>query len=299
MFAVLGMHTIGAALLASTAVAADNIEQSETAQPQPQAVQAEVPKVADPNAKPRNIFDGNYLILGAGVIMGPTSEGADHKVPLLAFGLMGRVRGIDIGARAGGFALDFIRDKPKAKFTWSVGPVIRLRGNPAKLPALTSPGTLKGTPEAGIALGAQVHRLLDGYDSLSVGTDVRWDISGKGTGRVISPSVSYVTPVSRAQVVGLTLSADHVDRKFASVSYSVNSNGTITSTLPAYSARSGWRSMGLRAYTAYDLDRNLTNGGFLVAAGVSWSTLLGSAAQSPRILRKQQFTYGAIIAYAF
>ena len=57
--------------------------------------------------------------------------------------------------------------------------------------------------------------------------------------------------------------------------------------------------MGLRAYTAYDLDRNLTNGGFLVAAGVSWSTLLGSAAQSPRILRKQQFTYGAIVAYAF
>ncbi len=300
MLAMLVMNSVGSALLASSAAVVDSNTQSAPSQTTPaQVAPAEEPKVTEPNKKPRNIFDGNYLIIGAGVIMGPTSEGSDRKVPLLAFGLMGRIRGVDIGARAGGFALDFLRDKPGAKWTWSVGPVIRLRGNPAKLPSLTSPGTLRGTPEAGVALGAQVHRLLDGYDTLSVGTDVRWDISGKGTGRVISPTVSYITPVSRAQVVGLTFSADHVDGKFASLNYSVNPNGTINSTLPTYVARSGWRSMGLRAYTAYDLDRNLTNGGFSIAAGVSWSTLLGDAAKSPRILRKSQFTYGAVMAYAF
>ncbi|MEO7383478.1 MAG: MipA/OmpV family protein [Novosphingobium sp.] len=295
MLAGLVMNSVGAALLASSGAVADPVEQTES----PQAAAAEAPKVADPDAKPRNIYNGNYLVIGAGVIIGPSSEGSDHKVPLLAFGLMGRVRGIDIGARAGGIALDFIKDKPGAKLTWSIGPVIRLRGNPAKLPSITSLGTLKGTPEAGIAVGAQVHRLLDAYDSLSVGTDIRWDISSKSGGRVISPSVSYMTPVSRAQVVGLTFSADHVDSKFASVNYSVNAGGTTISTLPTYVARSGWRSMGLRAYTAYDLDRNLTNGGFSVAAGVSWSKILGSAAQSPRILRKSQFSYGALLAYTF
>lgn len=298
MLAVLVMNAVGPALLASSAAAVAGDQQSEVQQAET-SIPNDPPQVAKPEAKPRNIFNGNYLIIGAGMIIGPSSEGSDRKVPLLAFGLMGRVRGIDIAARAGGVALDFLKDKPGAKLTWSIGPVIRLRGNPAKLPSLTSPGTLRGTPEAGVALGAQLHRLLDGYDSLSVGADVRWDISGKGTGRVISPSVSYMTPVSRAQIVGLTFSADHADGRFASLNYSVNPNGTINSTLPTYVARSGWRSMGLRAYTAYDLDRNLTNGGFSIAAGLSWSTLLGSAAQSPRIRRKQQFTYGAVVAYTF
>lgn len=295
MLAVLLLNSAGAALLASSAVLVDGDQQAQAEAPAPK----DQPQVAETDPKPRNIFGGNYLTIGAGIIMGPTSEGSDHKVPLLAFGVMGRVRGIDIAARAGGFALDFIKDKPGAKLTWSVGPVIRLRGNPAKLPSVTSLGTLKGSAEAGVAVGAQVHRLLTGYDSLSVGADVRWDVAGKRSGVVISPSVSYMTPVSHAQVVGLAFSADHVDGKFATANYSVNANGTITSTLPTYVAQSGWRSMGLRAYTVYDLDHNLTNGGFAIAAGVSWSTLLGSAAQSPRILRKQQFTYGALVAYTF
>lgn len=253
----------------------------------------------------RNIYKGNYLIISLGVANMPTFEGSRNQGLFPAAGIMGRYHGINISPRTAGVAIDLLKDPDNSRIGFSFGPVIRWRAGrtpSAKDTVLSSLGRVKGNLELGVTAGIQIKKLTNGYDSLSLGVDVRWDATGKSGSRVISVGPSYFTPVSKRQIVGISTSLDFVNRRYSNLNYGVSGAASAASGLPIYGGRSGLKSIGVKAFTAYDLDGDLRNGGFSVGVGVGYTMLQGGAAQSPIIAmhgRRNHINLAAGLAYAF
>ncbi len=270
------------------------------------AEQAQGTYTLDSAPKPeRNIYKGNYLIIGLGVANMPTFEGSKNQGIFPAAGIMGRYHGISINPRTAGVAIDLVKDPEDSRIGFTFGPVIRWRagrGSNAKDAVLASLGRVKGNLELGVTAGIQIKKLTNGYDSLSLGVDVRWDATGKSGSRVISIGPSYFTPVSKRQIVGLSSSFDFVNHHYSNLNFGVSNTASAASGLPVYGGRSGLKSIGVKAFTAFDLDGDLRNGGFAVGLGVGYTMLQGSAAQSPITVmrgKRNRFNLAAGLAYAF
>ncbi len=247
------------------------------------AAPAAAETLAQPGAE-QTAFDGDFLIVAAGAVLLPSYEGADESSILPAAAIAGRVGGIGISPRAAGLALDLVPDKPGAQVSLGLGPVLRLRMNRSgriKDPVVARLGELRSIIEGGVSASVTIKRVLNPHDQLSIGTDFRWDVSSRGGGGLIAPSVSYLTPLSRAQVVGVLASAEFADQRFASYNYSVSPAGSAVSGLPAYAARGGLKAISFGAFTARDLDANLLNGGLSIGVGAMYTRLKGSAAETP------------------
>jgi len=163
-------------------------------------------------------------------------------------------------------------------------------------------GKLDGVVEGGVAAGVTVKGVLNAFDRFSFGADVRWDISGKGGGRVIAPGASYFTPVSKSQVIGARIGAEFVDAKYANYNYGISAAGAAASGLPQYTARGGFKEWNVAAFTAFDLSGNFLDGGVALGAGVQYSRLQGSAADTPITAirgKRGQLFVGAGLAYTF
>lgn len=262
-------------------------------------------QVAQAPAGPGDAFDGDFLIVAAGVVALPNYEGADETSWLPGAAFAGRIGGVGISPRAAGMALDFVPDRQGAKVSLGLGPVVRLRMNRSgriKDPVVARLGELRSIVEGGVNLGVTFKRVLNSFDQLSVGTDLRWDMTGRGGGGLIAPSVSYLTPISRAQVIGMLASAEIADQRFASYNYDVTAAGSAASGLPAYAARGGLKALSIGAFTARDLDGDLTNGGLSIGAGAMYTRLTGSAAETPITAlrgKASQWFFAAGLGYTF
>ncbi|WP_338465953.1 MipA/OmpV family protein [Novosphingobium sp. ZN18A2] len=260
---------------------------------------------APPPDNEPNIFDGDFLVVGAGVVVTPRYEGADSTMITPAAGVAGRIAGIGISPRDSGIALNFIPAPRNAKVRFQLGPVGVYNDNRdahSGDAVVDKLHPLDDTFEAGIATGFSVQRVLNPYDSVSMGVDVRWDTSGHDGARLVSVGGTYLTPVSRAQIVALSVAMDFVNDGWADYTYSVSPADSVASGLPVYSAKGGMKDWGLRFYTGYDLDGNLLNGGFALVAGMGYTRLTGSAAETPiTALRgsRDQWMGGVGLAYTF
>lgn len=251
------------------------------------------------------VFDGDYLTIGAGAGYVPSYEGSDSYVVTPVIGLQGRLGGFTVSPRPAGAAIDLINEPADSKFSFNFGPAVRVRFDRTKQirdPAVSALGVLKTAIEVGATAGFSVNRITNPYDSLSFGADIRWDVNGAHKGKVIQPTITYLTPVAASLAVVLNVTAEHVDDKYAHYYYDVTPAGSVTSGLPVYSAHAGWKSAGVSLVTFYDLDGNLANGGFALVGGLSYLRMLGNIAQSPIIAERgsrNQVMMGAGIAYTF
>ena len=252
----------------------------------------------------KSVFTGDFLIVGAGAVAVPSYEGADELHVLPAAAVAGRIGGIGINPRAAGIAFDLIPDSDK-RTGFTLGPVLRYRTNRSGKvadPAVAALGKLKGVIEAGVVGGMAFKGALNPHDSLSISVDVRWDVSGRGSGYIVSPGISYLTPVSRAQVVGMAAGANFIDGDYARYNFSVTPAGSAASGLPVYGAHGGFKDWNIGAFTARDLNGNFLDGGLAIAVGAMYSRLYGSAAESPvtRLRGKRaQWIFGGGLAYVF
>jgi outer membrane scaffolding protein for murein synthesis (MipA/OmpV family) len=256
-------------------------------------------------APEKNVFHGDYAVVGAGALLGPSYEGSDNIELGPAAGAGGEIGGIGFTLRGASLSLDLVPDRRGADVRIRFGPQIRLRTNRSGDvgdPVVAKLGKLDKVVEAGFRAGVGFRNLLSRSDRLSAGVSVRWDISGKGSGMTVTPSATYLLPVSRGHAFGLMASAQLGDGKHADYHYGITPEGAAASGLPAYDAEGGLHEIGIGIGTARDLNGNFLDGGFAIGAGLMYSRLTGSAAQTPitsvRGSRNQWFA-GTAVSYTF
>lgn len=250
------------------------------------------------------VYDDTWLSIGAGVGYGPSYDGSDDYVLYPAPLIQGRIAGIGIQPRPAGIALDFIPD-PKEGVGFALGPVAKMRLNRSrqiKDPVVEAAGELKKAIEVGANAGVSFPKVLNDYDSLSLGVDALWDVNGAHRGMTYSPSIAYFTPLSRGIAASLSLSAEHGDGDFMDYYYSATPAQSLASGLPTFSADSGWTKAGANVLLGVDLDGDLTNGGLAAVLVGGYSRMLGDAKRSPftSIRGSADQFFGAVgIGYTF
>ncbi|MEP0560127.1 MAG: MipA/OmpV family protein [Qipengyuania citrea] len=225
------------------------------------------------------VFDGNWFSIGAGAVYSASYDGSDDYVVSPIPIVQGKIGGVRISPRAGGAALDFVNDDSDgAKI--SAGVAARLNRNRASQiedPVVLSYGELDTAFEVGPSVGISLPGLLNPYDSLSFNNETLFDVAGAHDGTLVSPGVTYFTPVSRGAAISLSVSGSYVDDDYADYYYSVPAGGA----LPAYQADGGWDRVGVNLLTGVDLDGNLANGGLALIAMGGYSRMLGDGKRTP------------------
>ncbi len=229
------------------------------------------------------VFDGDYLSIGVGVAYSPSYTGSDDYVFNALPILQGSLWGVDIDPRPGGLALDFIPgDEGDVDISLGVtARIVRDRADQIEDPVVELLGELDTAIEVGPTAGISFPGLLNPFDSLSITTDVRWDVAGAHDGMVVAPSITYFTPLSRGIAGSLTLSTNHVSGEFADYYFSVTPEANVISGLPVFDADSGFRDVGATLFMGFDLDGDVTNGGLAIATIAGYSRLLGDFKDTP------------------
>jgi MipA family protein len=251
----------------------------------PSLAQAPDAESAKADAPDRGVFAGDWITLGIGVGYGPSYEGSDDYTVFPAPLAQGSIGGIDFGARGPGFYADLIADGNSGNSVkFLAGPLVRVRldrNGKIKDPVVRALGKLDVAVEVGATAGISFGGVLNPYDSLTVSGDIQWDVTDTHGGRLITPSISYSTPLSTAIFTNLSVSAIHVDDNYSDTYFSIDAPGSIASGLPVFTADSGWKSFGATLLGGVDLSGDARNGGWGAFGLVSYSKLLGDAKRSP------------------
>lgn len=252
-----------------------------------------------------NVLAGDHLTVGVGGIYGPSYDGSDDYVFSPVPIVQGQYKGVTLSPRPAGAAIDFIPDGRDARVGFSLGPVATVsfnRNRQIKDPVVRAAGKLDPAIELGVSGGVTAYKLLSDYDALTLSADVKWDVNGAYKGMTWAPSVSYLTPLSKAILVTASVSARHVDDKFARYYYSVTPAQNLASGLPVYDAKGGWDSVNAGLLVGWDLSGDLRDGGLALFAIGNYSRMLNDGKDTPFTSIRgdaDQWTVGAGVAYTF
>lgn len=247
------------------------------------AQEGEATRVEPNDPLAESIFNGDYVSIGVGLGYSPEYDGADEYELFPLPVVQGSFGGVDINPRPGGLALDFVQDTP-GEVSFDAGISARVRSNRTgdlSDPVVASLGELDTAWEVGPTAGISYPGLLNPYDSLGASVDVRWDVAGAHKGRVIDPSISYFTPLSRGIAASLSFSASFVDDDYASYYYDVSAADSVTSGLPVYDADGGLHKVGANLLVGVDLDGDVTNGGLALVFIGGYSRMMNDAKDTP------------------
>ncbi len=272
----------------------------------PVAAQAPEAESAKADAPDRGVFAGDWLTLGIGVGYGPSYEGSDDYTVFPAPLAQGSVGGLEFGARGPGLYVDLIADGDnESNVKFLAGPLFRVRldrNSKIKDPVVRSLGKEDVAIEVGATAGISFSKVLNPYDTLTISGDIQWDVAKAHRGRLITPAVSYSTPLSKAIFTNLSLSAVHVDDNYADTYFSIDTLGSAASGLPVFDADGGWKSYGATLLGGVDLSGDARDGGWGTFALVSYSRLTGDAKRSPVTSIRgdaDQWFFAAGVSYTF
>ncbi|MEP7348789.1 MAG: MipA/OmpV family protein [Sphingorhabdus sp.] len=258
---------------------------SATIMATPLHAQAQEAESAKADAPDRGVFAGDWVTVGLGVGYGPSYEGSDDYTLFPAPLAQGSIGGFEFGARGPGIYVDLIPDSHSdGRVKFLAGPLVRVRldrHSRIKDPVVRALGKRDVAVEVGATAGVSFAGLLNPYDTLTLSGDVQWDVAKAHRGRLMTPTLSYSTPLSEAVFTNLTLSATHVDDDYADTYFSIDAVGSATSGLPVFDADGGWKSYGATLLGGVDLSGDARDGGWGTFALVSYSRLTGDAKRSP------------------
>lgn len=264
---------------------------------------------AGPPALPQSEIDtgGDSLSIAIGVATIPGYEGSDKNRVIPGALIRGTVSGISFISRGAQLFVDVVPNKPGPTWDFQLGPVAGLNFDRTSLKAINDTrvealGKRKTAIEVGGYTGiGKTGVITSDYDKLSVSVSYVQDINKAHKSYIITPEIDYGTPLSRKAYVGLSASAVYVGGEYANTYFSVDSAGSLASTLPVYNAGKGWKNYQATAFATYSLTGDLLHGLSLVG-GVSYSRLLGDFARSPivSIAGDRNQWLGAVgLAYTF
>lgn len=256
-------------------------------------------------SRPASVFDGDYVIVGAGIATAPDYEGSDNQRAVPLIGATGEVGGVGFTIRGPSLSLHLIKIDLTPDVSLRLSPQIRYRSNRSgkiKDDVVARLGKLDGVVEAGGRISIGFNELLSRKDKLSIGVGARWDVSGKNAGYVIAPSASYRLPIDRSRAIGIMVSTQFISGDYADYNFAISQQGSLDSGLPVFDAKGGFKKWSIGIGAAQDLSGSVLDGGFSLAVGVFYSRLHGSAAKTPITAQRgsrNQVMVGTGLAYIF
>jgi len=308
-FAVMAASSPVWASEASEASEEDRAEAAEIAAVSVQSQPDERPAGIPPQGT-KTVFDDNWINVGIGAGLIPTYSGSDDyfvfPLPLLT----GRIGGVGFRPSGAGMTFDLLSPQPSVlgqnkQPQFSLGPAFRVRVERAvnsRDEVVEATGRLDRALELGLAGGVTFPGVLHSLDSLTIGTALRWDVAGAHGGRVIEPSVSYLTPLSLGILVQWNATMEVVDDAFARYYFNVSPAQSAASGLPVFNGSGGINRIGTNATVAVDLDGNALNGGFNIFTVAGYSRMLNDGARNPFTAVRgnpNQFLIGLGVGYTF
>ena len=273
----------------------------------PMLLLAAVPAFAQQADAPPADTGGDFAVVGAGAGILPDYEGSnDYRwspVPAAA----GRVGGFNfqlIGNRA---SVDLIPDSTGPGWDFQLGPVATVNLNRTSTKSIDDTrikalGKLDTAIELGGYVGiGRTGVITSDYDRLSVSVSYRHDVSDVHDSGSWSPSISYMTPLSRKALVTTFVSAERVENGYADTYFGVTPAQAVVSGLPAYNANGGWKSWTAGLGGMVSLTGDLT-GGLQLVGGATYKRLVNDFGQSPvtRIAGDRDQWMGVVgLAFAF
>ena len=242
---------------------------------------------------------GDRFTIGIGGGIGPDYEGSNETDFQPGGVMQGRINGFDVQVRGTNIYLDLIRDKPGSDTSLTLGPVAQVRlDRTGKIrdPRVAALGDRATAVELGGYVGVGKRGVLIPPDSVNVELSFVHDVAGAHGSYILSPSVSYSTPLSRRTYARLVLSADYVGEGFGQTYFDVSPAGAAASGLNAYGVKgSGFKSAGSVLLLVHDLSGDPFTGVGLFALG-GYKRLLGKYADSPVVRDAGSASQGFAVA---
>lgn len=230
--------------------------------------------------------DRDTVTIGLGAAVVPTYEGSDNSRLIPAAVARGSVSGFDFTLAGTNLYVDLVRE-PADAVDFSFGPVVGVNLNRTSRKVGDARVRALGKLDTAVELGGYVGIgktgvITSAYDTLSFSIAYQRDVAGAHDSYVITPSLSYGTPLSTRTYVGLSLSSEYVGDKYADYYFSISPAAALASGLPAYRARGGFKDASISLLGAQSLSGDLRHGWGLFGI-VSYSRLLGDFRDSPTV----------------
>lgn len=250
----------------------------------------------DPNA--------NSVTIGVGVGVIPRYDGSDDYYLTPIGGARGELGGVSFSILGLTALVDVVPYKALTGGKLVFGPMAHLTVNRSDLRRsrdgrIAALGTIKPAVELGAHVGYQWTGVVTSdYDVLSLDVALNHDVTNIHNSTVVTPSITYGTPLSKRVLVGLTVSADYVGNNYARTYFGVTSAGSLASGYPVYTPGSGFEDVSAGLLTGYALSGDLRHG-FMVFAAGNYSRLLGGFARSPIVRNPNQLIGAVGLTYTF
>lgn len=248
--------------------------------------------------------DRDTFTVGVGGAFVPRYEGSDDYRIVPAGAVRGKVSGLTFTTAGTALFTDIIPSTggPGTKFVF--GPIAHLSLNRSSRkstrdPQIVALGRIPVALEVGAHAGiSRTGVITSDYDNLALDVAVSHDVTGVHKSTIVTPSVSYGTPLSTKIYVGASVSADYVGDGYARTYFGVNNAQFLASGLPTYTPPDGFKDVNFGLLGNLSLTGDLRRGLSLFAIG-NYSRILPPFARSPVVRDRNQWFGGAGLAFTF
>ena len=247
--------------------------------------------------------DSFTVALGAG--LSPDYEGSDDYRLIPAAAIRGKIGGVSFNTRGLYLYVDVIPDRASG-VNFDFGPVVGARLNRSRkihddiVNLLPDRNTAF---EVGAFGGISVSGLTNPYDSLAFNITAVHDLASAHESTVVSPQVSFSTPLSRTTYASASLGMNFVSDRFADYNFSITPADRLATgnVLPVFDADGGMKDWNASLLLNQSLSGDLLHG-FSIFGTANYSRLVGVFKRSPIVDDRgsaNQWLVAAGLAYSW
>ncbi|CAN5228893.1 hypothetical protein BH09PSE3_BH09PSE3_11050 [soil metagenome] len=244
------------------------------------------------------------IIIGVGAASIPRYEGSSDNTFIPAAAANGTIDGYGFTIAGTTLSTDIIPYRNATGGKLVLGPVAHLTlnrnsGKRVRDSQIRALGDIDMAVEVGAQVGfTQTGVITSDYDILTATVSAVYDVTGTHDSVIITPSISYGTPLSKKFFVGVNAAADYVGGKYARTYFGVTPAQSLASGLTPYTPGDGFKDVYVTGLANYSLSGDLRHGLSLFGI-VSYERLLGDFGRSPVTQDRNQMIYAAGLAYTF
>jgi MipA family protein len=244
------------------------------------------------------------VTIGVGGAVLPRYEGSGDYRLSPAAAIRGKVSGVSFITQGTALFVDLVPSSGGPGTKFNLGPMAHLTLNRSSLKTtrdlqVRALGRIPVAVEVGGHVGVTRTGLITSdYDSINVDVSLSHDVTGTHDSLIVTPSITYGTPLSRKAYLGIYASANHVGSGYARTYFGVTAAQTLASGLTTYTPRAGFKDINGGLFGSVSLTGDLRHG--LSLFGITaYSKLIGDAGRSPVVRDRSQWFGGAGLAYTF